>query len=41
VIRKGRLSDGKTTLSQVQAGVYFVKVTNTIGDELTTKILLP
>ena len=41
VIRTGRLSDGKTTLSQLPAGIYFVKVTNTIGDELTTKILLP
>jgi hypothetical protein len=41
VIRTGRLSDGKTTLSQLPAGIYFVKVINTIGDELTTKILLP
>jgi len=41
VIQKGRLSDGKTTLSKLPAGIYFVKVINTIGDELSTKILLP
>ncbi|MDV6223939.1 LamG-like jellyroll fold domain-containing protein [Flavitalea sp. BT771] len=41
VIQAGRLSAGKTTLSQLPAGIYFVKVINTIGDELSTKILIP
>jgi hypothetical protein len=40
IIQKGRLSDGKTTLSQLTSGVYFVKVVNTIGDELMTKVLI-
>lgn len=40
VIRTGRLSDGRTTLSGVSGGIYFVKVINAAGNELNTKVLL-
>ena len=40
-IRTGRLTDGRTTLTGVSGGIYFVKVRNAAGADLNTKVMLP
>jgi len=40
-IRTGRLVDGRTTLTGVSGGIYFVKVRNAAGADLVTKVMLP
>ena len=40
-LRQGQLSDGKTDISGLPAGLYIVKVLTATGQPLTTKVLLP
>jgi|GEM_PF-491095 len=41
LIRQGQLSSGKTSLSGLAGGIYFVKVTTFAGESMNTKVLLP
>lgn len=41
ILRQGRLSGGRTTVSNLPAGSYIVRITTATGQILTTKVLLP